>query len=74
MQSTAGGARAKQAEKVDVPAWPKPSHYRSWRLNVVESVFAASVVPDLAFSWTLEVDADGVTLETRLVGGVQPGQ
>ncbi len=65
MQSTTGGARAKDAEKVDIPTWPKPSHYRSWRLNVVEQAVAASTVPDQAFSWMLEVDADGVTFEKQ---------
>ncbi len=63
MQSTTGRARANEAEKVDIPTWPKPSHYRSWRLNVVESVVAASAVPDQALSWMLEVDADAVTFE-----------
>ncbi len=49
MQSSTGGARAKVAEQVDIPTWLKPLHHRSWRLNVVEPVVAASAVPDLAF-------------------------
>ncbi len=63
MQPTAGGARAEEAEQVDIPSWPKLSQCGSWRLNAVESVVAAPAVPDQAFSWMLEADADSATFE-----------
>ena len=64
MQSTTGGLRAKEADAVDIPSRPKPSNYRSWKLSVVESVVAASAMPDLSFEWMLGVQAEGTTLET----------
>ena len=64
MQSTTGGLRAKEADKVDIPSWPKPSNHRSWKLSVVESVVAASAMPDLSFEWMLGAQAEGTTLET----------
>ncbi len=63
MQSSAGGNRAKEAERVDIPAWPKPAHYRAWRLGAVESVAAASATPDQAFSWMLEIDGPDASFD-----------
>ena len=49
--------KAKEADKIDLPEFPSPDRYRTWRAAVREAIRSASDDPDAAFAWVLEVYA-----------------
>ena len=49
--------KAKEADKIDLPEFPSPDRYRTWRAAVCEAIRSASDDPDAAFVWVLEVYA-----------------
>ncbi|OLQ01075.1 hypothetical protein AK812_SmicGene16204 [Symbiodinium microadriaticum] len=71
--------KVKEAEEINLPEFPSPETYRSWKTAARETIRAASDSPDEAFQWVLEVyrpDAshDGLrdpgkflTLDTKLL-------
>ena len=53
-------AKFKEAERIRVTAWPKPSNYRQWRMNLIDEIVAASARPKRAIEWILEVRTPGI--------------
>ena len=57
--------KVKEAETINLPDFPNPESYRSWKTATREAVRAASDSPDEAFKWILEAydkDADHASL------------
>ena len=46
--------KVKEAETINLPEFPNPESYRSWKTATREAVRAASDSSDEAFKWTLE--------------------
>ena len=46
--------KAKEADKIDLPEFPSPDRYRTWRAAVREAMRFASDDPDAAFAWVLD--------------------
>ena len=64
-----GKPKAKEADKVELPEFPSPEKYRTWRTAVREAIRSASDDPDGAFQWVLkvyEVREDKATLAKEL--------
>jgi len=55
-----GGGPPKEAEKINLSAWPQPTKYRAWRMMLVEEVVAASTTPDAAFKWIKHTNKEGI--------------
>ena len=49
-----GKPKVKEAETINLPEFPNPESYRSWKTATTEAVRAASDSPDEAFKWILE--------------------
>ena len=74
--------KVKEAETINLPDFPNPDSYRSWKTATREAVRAASDSPDEAFKWILEAydkDADHaslrdpgkfLTLDTKLLAAL----
>ena len=74
--------KVKEAETINLPDFPNPESYRSWKTATREAVRAASNSPDEAFKWILEAydkDADHaslrdpgkfLTLDTKLLAAL----
>ena len=54
---------AKESEKITLSPWPQPTHYRAWRLTLIEEVIAASTNPDATFRWISFVGQAGVNFD-----------
>ena len=75
-------SRAKEADKIHIPKFPKPEQYRNWRIRVRDAVSAASPTPDEAFAWVGQVWTEGqkveslkdsgkfITLDAKLLSGL----
>ena len=74
--------KVKEAETINLPDFPNPESYRSWKTATREAVRAASDSPDEAFKWVLEAyDKDAnhtslrdpgkfLTLDTKLLAAL----
>eukprot|EP00971_Amphidinium_carterae_P181914 3609830-Amphidinium_carterae.2 len=54
------GVRYKRAEAatITLAAVPTPAHYRSWRINSLREIAAASLFPEKCYEWVLEAETD----------------
>ena len=52
-----GKQKAKEADKVELPEFPSPDKYRTWRTAVREAIRSASDDPDGALQWVLKVSS-----------------
>eukprot|EP00439_Symbiodinium_sp_Y106_P044258 s3960_g5.t1 len=74
--------KVKEAETINLPDFPNPESYRSWKTATRKAVRAASDSPDEAFKWVLEAyDKDAnhtslrdpgkfLTLDTKLLAAL----
>ena len=77
-----GKPKVKEAETINLPEFPNPEAYGSWKTATREAVRAASDSPDEAFKWILEAyDKDAsheslrdpgkfLTLDTKLLAAL----
>ncbi len=56
-------SRLKEAERIKVGGWPKPTMYRKWRMDVTDDMVAASTRPQKTFEWMMKVSDPGVTYD-----------
>ena len=55
--------KVKEADTIEVPAFPHAESYRNWRIRTREAVMSAPTNPDKAFDWNSEIWKEGQTLE-----------
>eukprot|EP00439_Symbiodinium_sp_Y106_P024640 s6987_g3.t1 len=61
--------KVKEAETINLPEFPNPEAYRSWKTATREAVRAASDSPDEAFKWILEAYAKDANHESLCDAG-----
>ena len=57
------GARVKEADDINVPSYPQPQQYRSWRAAVRSEITAASGRGEVAFKWIVKTEKVETTFD-----------
>eukprot|EP00971_Amphidinium_carterae_P337263 6473987-Amphidinium_carterae.1 len=56
--------RRSEATSITIAAIPAPSQFRSWRLNTLREIAAASLTPDKCYAWVLRAESSDDLNET----------
>ena len=67
---TAERVRVKEGDRIQIPRFPKPEQYRTWRIKVRDAVVATSDQPEKAFEWIEATWIPGQTVEVLRDSGM----
>ena len=56
--------KSKEAEKITFPTLPKAHLFRHWKLTVRKTILSASIDPDAAWQWLLEIEKESTTFKS----------
>eukprot|EP00971_Amphidinium_carterae_P308399 6128568-Amphidinium_carterae.2 len=62
--------RRSEAATITIAAIPPPSQFRSWRMNTLREIAAASLFPECCYSWILRVESDDELNDSSPFGSI----